>query len=668
MTRRGGAGTDGRAAPRRAPAIRFPVLLFLLLGFPIPNAAVAQPSWLTAAVRDSVAFLEHRSATSLLLYERREIRIDDRGRSRTFVRLAKKLLAPEAVAAREGYLVEGETEAMTVRQLRGWRVERNGTVEELTDRHIARMSPPGREAIFSHGRMVVAGFPQLTFGDVVGYEYEIDNREPYAAYHRHVFQRQQPVRSAEIVVMLPRDWSLQRIGWLIDNVRYEQNGTTHRWTASDLPYRPEEPLMPPWSFLDRELKISGHPPPGRDGSPDGPPDWAAVARRAAVFNDAAIERTPAIRDLADSLTRGGGTARDRIATLASWVQSKVRYVAVEIGPGRWEPHAASSVLASAYGDCKDKVALLRSLLAAVGIHSAAVLVNTAAYVDSGVPSLYQFNHVIAAIPDSFARGVEGWESVTAAGWIFFDPTSDAQPPGLLPPSVQGARALIVDRDEGRLVRLPRPGPDLNRRFRRAEISLAAPDTLRARIVHHDVGPLAHYLRRWAEAVSPKTRLESLRAYYSRRYRTFEIGDLTTSSSGDTSRMEFLLTVPGAFRALGEGIHLQPNIFPIPEIVRLSAPDRNFPVWFGGPHTLETVVVCDPGEGWTIETPDAAVADSCPEGSLEYGLSVREGKVHLRSRYVSRGGLVDVEEYPAARRFSAAVQGFNELAVPLTRKR
>ena len=48
--------------------------------------------------------------------------------------------------------------------------------------------------------------------------------------------------------------------------------------------------------------------------------------------------------------------------LAQFVQHDVRYVAIELGIGGWQPHSASDIFAHRYGDCKDKATLLSSML------------------------------------------------------------------------------------------------------------------------------------------------------------------------------------------------------------------------------------------------------------------------------------------------------------------
>jgi transglutaminase-like putative cysteine protease len=58
-----------------------------------------------------------------------------------------------------------------------------------------------------------------------------------------------------------------------------------------------------------------------------------------------------------------------------WVSKNIRYVAIDIGNSGIVPHDADSVLANAYGDCKDHAVLYSALLKAKGIQSETVLIN-----------------------------------------------------------------------------------------------------------------------------------------------------------------------------------------------------------------------------------------------------------------------------------------------------
>lgn len=128
------------------------------------------------------------------------------------------------------------------------------------------------------------------------------------------------------------------------------------------------------------------------------PTYEAIGK--AYWDRAAdkVEVTPKIQAQADELTRGLSAPRDQAEALYDWVARNIRYVALAIGTGSVVPRPAETVLDNRYGDCKDHVTLLQSLLAAKHIESVGVLVG----VDNRwkVPTTPEivFNHIITYIP------------------------------------------------------------------------------------------------------------------------------------------------------------------------------------------------------------------------------------------------------------------------------
>jgi len=132
---------------------------------------------------------------------------------------------------------------------------------------------------------------------------------------------------------------------------------------------------------------------------------------------ATVEVTPQIRELAQRLTAGLPTAREKALTLSDWVRQNIRYVAVYVGAGGVVPHAAQTVLDNRYGDCKDHVALLEALLDAAGIKSTPAMVNQGnAYVFPKVPALGVLNHVITYVP-SLDLYLDSTDPSIAAGYL-----------------------------------------------------------------------------------------------------------------------------------------------------------------------------------------------------------------------------------------------------------
>src|SRR5208282_3398717 len=140
--------------------------------------------------------------------------------------------------------------------------------------------------------------------------------------------------------------------------------------------------------------------------------------------------TPEIRAQADEIVHGQTIDVEKAQALYYWVSRNIRYVSLSFGVGRYQPHAASEVLANRYGDCKDKTTLLQAFLEAEGIHGHAALINSRGNFDTDVPTPLQFDHVITFVP---IAGKDEW----------LDSTVGVLPFGYLLPQMRGEDALVV---------------------------------------------------------------------------------------------------------------------------------------------------------------------------------------------------------------------------------
>jgi len=167
----------------------------------------------------------------------------------------------------------------------------------------------------------------------------------------------------------------------------EQGGRKcYAWTAHNTVFVPREPSSVSPADYGQHVIISNF------------ATYEAIGK--AYWDRAAdkVEVTPKIQAQADELTKGLTSPREQAEALYDWVARNVRYVALSIGTGSVVPRPAGTVLDNRYGDCKDHVTLLQSLLAAKHIDSVGVLVG----VDNRwkVPATPEilFNHIITYIP------------------------------------------------------------------------------------------------------------------------------------------------------------------------------------------------------------------------------------------------------------------------------
>lgn len=203
--------------------------------------------------------------------------------------------------------------------------------------------------------------------------------------------------------------------------------------------------------------------------------WADVGAWYGGLQAPRVEVTPKIRAAAEEITRGKTTEDEKIRALYDHVSSRFRYIGIDLGYGRYAPHAADDVLANRYGDCKDKHTLFAALLEAVGVHAYPALISSTYKLDPAMPSPDLFDHVITAIPqgDSF---------------LFLDTTPEVAPYGLLLAGLRDRRVLVIPTDGSAiLAKTPPDPPMMNHEDFRIEAVLDAKGTLDGQVKLDDVG-------------------------------------------------------------------------------------------------------------------------------------------------------------------------------------
>jgi hypothetical protein len=207
----------------------------------------------------------------------------------------------------------------------------------------------------------------------------------------------------------------------------------------------------------------------------------------------------AITAKAQELTQGKIGFRDKTEAIANFVQSDIRYVAIEVGIGGYQPHAATDTFKARYGDCKDKATLLSAMLNAVGIRSTWVLVDTSrGTINSEAPSLWG-NHMIAAIELPADYKPDAMYSIVTAKsgkrFLIFDPTWEKTPFGHLERNLQGSDALLVDGANSQSIRLPILDPERNLVERKATFALTIDGSLSGIVQEERTGDIASDRRR-----------------------------------------------------------------------------------------------------------------------------------------------------------------------------
>ena len=98
----------------------------------------------------------------------------------------------------------------------------------------------------------------------------------------------------------------------------------------------------------------------------------------------------------DDIAKRFPAAEDRMVEATRLVQDDIRYVSLSMGAGSYIPRDPATVVASGFGDCKDKALLLASSLKRLGVEAYPALTDLDKGYSLGaiLPALGAFDHVI----------------------------------------------------------------------------------------------------------------------------------------------------------------------------------------------------------------------------------------------------------------------------------
>lgn len=442
--------------------------VFLLLAAAAPGLhASGVPEWLRAAARVPLAAYPAETNAVVLLEEHNST-VKENGETIVVYRRAVKILRKEGRDEAE-FGASYDNEAR-LKSIHAWGIAAGGREIEVKDKDFVETSPYSGE-LYSDERFKVGRVPAAEPGAVVGFEYERRER-PYLLDINWRFQENIPVRESRYSLQLPPGWEFKSF-WVHYKAVQPSSDGGNRWTwqLQDIPAIEREPNMQHWSAVAGRMAVAYF------GSSQVASlrSWPEISHWYFNLSRPSRETSPEISQKARELAAGKKGLVQIVESLGAFVQRDVRYVAIEIGIGGYQPHPASSVFRNRYGDCKDKVTLLGTMLHDVGVESNYFLVHTSrGVVDPEAPSSY-FNHVITAVELPPALDARALQSVVKAKdgrrYLLFDPTDSYTQPGQIPVSLQDSYGLLVRDEGGELLHLPLLRPEANELRRTATLKL-----------------------------------------------------------------------------------------------------------------------------------------------------------------------------------------------------
>src|SRR3954471_5726246 len=452
-----------------------------IMGASVPARAGDAPQWMHALTTAPVPAHDDKT-DAVLLYSEESVNVQSVEKIRTHVRVAYKILRP---SGRDyGIAAVSFNAHDKVSGLRGWCIPAQGKDYEVKDKEAIEIALPriaGSELI-SDVKTKLLQIPAADPGNIVGYEYD-EEEQPMVLQTVWRFQTEIPGRELHFSLQLPPGWEYQASWINYSDVKPAQNGTNHwEWVVSDMqPIRKEEE-MPPIKGVAAQVAVSYFPPGG--ASNHGFSTWPEMGKWYLNLTEGRRDASPQITQQVAALTGSAKTPLEKMRALAHFVQRDIRYVAIELGVGGWQPHPASEVFTHHYGDCKDKATLMSSMLSQIGIASFYVVINSErGSVTPQMPaSVGVFDHAVLAI--KLPPGVSDSSLVATVQHprlgtiLYFDPTNEFIPFGEIGGYLQANYGLLVTPEGGELVELPTQAPSMNSVQRAGTLMLDLTGTLK----------------------------------------------------------------------------------------------------------------------------------------------------------------------------------------------
>ena len=373
---------------------------------------------------------DHPDEAVVWLLDEGVLRLEPDGRGTRTYRQVVQVLNEDAVERyrEQQFSYNPGHEKMTVNWIRV--VEPDGKVISTEPSHIQDSDIPAErgDPVYSDRKVRRASLTGVAPGSIVDYSYTTEELKPYLPgdfYASWAVNTATRTMRSNYIVDVPESFNVRVEE---KNPHFPRRTVTRNgrkvlsWSATNLtPEKLEAFASVDSSKIFQSIRIGGD------------LTWATIGK---WYADNARNRyviTPKVAATIAGIVAGARTRDDSIRAIHRWVAQDIRYVSIALGMGSYQPRAPETVVETGFGDCKDKVTLFIAALGKIGVSAFPVLLNSDANAERELPSISQFDHVIAAIPRQ-------------SGYLYTDLTAALVPYGVIPSSEQGGFALVVHPD------------------------------------------------------------------------------------------------------------------------------------------------------------------------------------------------------------------------------
>lgn len=296
------------------------------------------------------------------------------------------------------------------------------------------------------------------------------------------FEHTDPLQTKHVQVSMPATmplkWKVRGDG-VVHMEKKQDDRVVHTWMIQDVEQVVPEPGMPPYPEVSRMLLASTI------------KDWETWSTWYTDLAEPEMVADSSIQAEVRELTKG--KSRDEaIKAIFQFVSNRIRYVDTAL-TGRkagYKPESAAVTYRNKYGVCRDKAALMVTMLREAGVESNITLMNPSWKIDGDLP-VDQFNHAIVTV----------WENGKP---VYIDPTVEKTTEYLA--ANEQDRAVLTCTNKGEDLAwtpIEEPGKNLYRVSADSKVDEAG--TLHSTVTISSQGFPDLILRTYLQSISPQER-------------------------------------------------------------------------------------------------------------------------------------------------------------------
>ncbi len=574
-----------------------------------------------------------RDAVILLLENKIEIKNKNSAVSteQVVIKLMKKNSDAKKFLYRGGF-------CRSIKTIKARTIKADGSTLELNKNKILEISGFDPNSIYSDVKTKTFTLEDARAGDILEVQtvWQVNN---ILFCNMADFRRSIPILKRRLIVKAPESIKIEYKTTGFDNppaysVKKERGKTNYLWEMNNISAFKNEkgvrslmeyaPMIFLYFRVEHDLGVR------LDLS-----SWDGVARWYRRLTEESKKGKSKVKAIVKNLGLDAMPKDQAVRKAYDYVRSNIRYVSIKLGIGGYKPHDADDVAKYKYGDCKDKATLLNSILEELEIKAFYVLVRSKPMISlpEDEPSIY-FNHVISAV--EFAGRRE-----------YMDPTCSECIYGELPPTDEGAFALLVGSDRGEPVHLPRS--DLSTNWMIDSLSLEVDSSGEAGFTfrrsahgfyrHYDINYFEKHKARGVKALvqdyffSPGFGVVVDTAYVS-----------MPEESGDSFELKSSGIIKRLSKREMEYIILNPHVLPIMSLVLEHDTSRAYPYFLGVSRIHEQKIHIRYPSSWILAGALDDMSLSIGGFSYECKTEASKGDLMIQSRILNSQTAVPAEEY------------------------